>query len=296
MGATTRHYRALMKKNFINWKRTPCGSLCEIICPILLMLIMVAARSMIDPVNNDDWSLYSLRRAYYPIAKPEEGDIFSVSVHDQTRQLDDYKEFFSYMDGHNINITHPVNVTKVVELVREVASEINNNSPTTTGSGRLLQDISELIAGQGLEVTSDFKDDLLTLTNLTALIAQTPIKDFTSRMNWDLLGQFLEVLGLDEIIPLDTLKTFLEDVEEVLENPEALIQDITGINITAVVEQALAALPEEAAIDLETYLINNYELINIKIEGYLPLRDRFSPYFFFPKHCYPKKDNDKSER
>lgn len=145
-------------------------------------------------------------------------------------------------------------------------------------------------------MTSDFKDDLLTLTNLTALIAQTPIKDFTSRMNWDLVGQFLEVLGLEEIIPLDTLKTFLEDVEEVLENPEALIQDITGINITAVVEQALAQLPEEAAIDLETYLINNFELINIKIEGYLPLRDRFSPYFFFPKHCYPKKDNDKRER
>ena len=61
--------------------------------------------------------------------------------------------------------------------------------------------------------------DFLTLTNLTALIAQTPIKDFTSRMNWDLVGQFLEVLGLEEIIPLDTLKTFLEDVEEVLENP-----------------------------------------------------------------------------
>lgn len=45
MGANARHYKALMKKNFINWKRTPCGSLCEILCPVLLMLILVLARS-----------------------------------------------------------------------------------------------------------------------------------------------------------------------------------------------------------------------------------------------------------
>lgn len=83
MGANTRHYRALMKKNFINWKRTPCGSICEILCPILLMLILVYARSQINPVSNDDWSLYSLRRPYYPIAKPEIGEKYSVSMADQ---------------------------------------------------------------------------------------------------------------------------------------------------------------------------------------------------------------------
>ena len=32
-----RHIRALMHKNFINWKRTPIGSLLEIIVPILCM-------------------------------------------------------------------------------------------------------------------------------------------------------------------------------------------------------------------------------------------------------------------
>lgn len=51
MGATTRHYKALMKKNLINWKRTPCGSCCEIVCPLLLMMILVYARSQIDPVD-----------------------------------------------------------------------------------------------------------------------------------------------------------------------------------------------------------------------------------------------------
>ena len=82
MGANTRHYKALMKKNFINWKRTPCGSICEIICPVLLMLILVYARSQIDPVSNGEYSLYSLRRPFYPIAKPEIDNKFSVMIAD----------------------------------------------------------------------------------------------------------------------------------------------------------------------------------------------------------------------
>jgi len=83
MGASTRHYKALMKKNWINWKRTPCGSILEIFCPILLMLILVYARSRTDPVYNSDFSLYTLRRPFYPIAKPELGSKFVVSIADQ---------------------------------------------------------------------------------------------------------------------------------------------------------------------------------------------------------------------
>jgi len=105
MGASTRHYKALMKKNFINWKRTPCGSICEIICPIMLMLILVYARSQIDPVEQENYSLYSLRRPFYPIAKPELNNKFVVSIPDQLRMLDEYRDFFDYMDVQNINVT-----------------------------------------------------------------------------------------------------------------------------------------------------------------------------------------------
>ena len=94
MGASTRHYKALMKKNWINWKRTPCGSICEIFCPILLMLILVYARTQVDVSANEDFSLYSLRRPFYPIAKPELGNKFVVSLADQQRQLEDYRDFF----------------------------------------------------------------------------------------------------------------------------------------------------------------------------------------------------------
>ena len=158
MGASARHYKALMKKNCINWQRTPCGSICEIFCPIVLMLILVYARSQIDPVENEDFSLYSLRRPLYPIAKPEvlsssglkdlnitetltdtlnekdNVDVastidelftveeivdpdqpvgtkrFAVSFADQWRALSDYRDFFGYMDYHNVDFTIPINV------------------------------------------------------------------------------------------------------------------------------------------------------------------------------------------
>ena len=85
MGTNARHYKALMKKNWINWRRTPCGSCCELICPILLMLVILNARYLIDKVSQDDQSLYTLRRAFYPIAKPEvaSNNTFVFSLGDQ---------------------------------------------------------------------------------------------------------------------------------------------------------------------------------------------------------------------
>ena len=80
MGASTRHFKALMIKNYINWKRTPCGSICEILAPILLMLILVWARLEIDPETISDYSLYSLRHAQYPIAKPSDGPDSNFTV------------------------------------------------------------------------------------------------------------------------------------------------------------------------------------------------------------------------
>ena len=47
MGYRTRHFCALMKKNWIIWKRTLGASLCELFCPVVLMLIMVLARALI---------------------------------------------------------------------------------------------------------------------------------------------------------------------------------------------------------------------------------------------------------
>jgi len=44
MGSSARHWKALMKKNAILWRRRPFCSLFEIICPVLAMLVMVFLR------------------------------------------------------------------------------------------------------------------------------------------------------------------------------------------------------------------------------------------------------------
>ena len=156
MGANARHYRALMKKNFINWKRTPCGSICEILCPLILMLILWYARTQSDPDQFSDSSYYTLRRPFYPIAKPALGNKFMVSLPDQMRQFDDYKSFFSYMDFWNLNVSTSINATQAIEAFA-----------ASTGS----PEVAKLAVG--------LRDDIRTLTNLTRWIEQTPIANMT---------------------------------------------------------------------------------------------------------------------
>ena len=53
MGATTRQFKALAKKNFINQKRKYCCSICEIVCPALLMFMLVMIRGLFDSFTPD---------------------------------------------------------------------------------------------------------------------------------------------------------------------------------------------------------------------------------------------------
>ena len=262
MGASTRHYKALMKKNCITWKRTPCGSICEILCPVILMFILVYARTQVDPVDQEDFSLYSLRRPFYPVAKPEIGNKFAVSIADQERQLNEYRDFFEYMDGYNVNLTVPVNVTQTVEIIAEVAADVTGVPSIAT-------------------LVPDIKNDIRLLTNVTNLIMQTPIANFNDRIAWDSFKQLISALGLDGIIDVDAIQAFSEQIEETIENPQTLLADVTGVNITAIVESALDQIPDP------TSFLNQFQNVNVKLTGYLPLLDFLGPYAFFPSHCYP---------
>ena len=64
-----RHYNALMRKNAINWRRTWCGSCCEIACPILLMFLIVYIRTLLEPYPSNIPNMYLLEQAYYPTSK-----------------------------------------------------------------------------------------------------------------------------------------------------------------------------------------------------------------------------------
>ena len=61
------------------------------------------------------------------------------------------------MDDYNLNETVQVNVTKTIEAIANVAAQVSGTTinPTT--------------------VVADFKDDVQVLTNLTRLVANSPI-------------------------------------------------------------------------------------------------------------------------
>lgn len=65
MTSRTRQFNALMRKNFISWRRRTKCSFFEILCPALVMLIMVFLRAKID-VEEKNFSLESMLKARKP--------------------------------------------------------------------------------------------------------------------------------------------------------------------------------------------------------------------------------------
>ena len=121
-------------KNYINWKRTPLGSFCEIMAPIFLMFILVYARYEIDIETIEDYSLYSLRHPLYPTGTPSEIGGFQVELTDIPEQMTDMDGFMKYVDYANVNTTVnvPVNVTRVLDVLGldEAAQSFANLSDT----------------------------------------------------------------------------------------------------------------------------------------------------------------------
>jgi hypothetical protein len=68
---TWRHFKALMHKNWIIYKRNPFSAVCQIITPIGLMFIMVWLRSMITPTDFNSQNLLALSHPIYTIATNE---------------------------------------------------------------------------------------------------------------------------------------------------------------------------------------------------------------------------------
>ena len=68
MGTNLRHFKALMRKNFINWKRTPFGSAVELCLPSLLVIILVVLRQAIKPINIDSIDISMLQHPSFPVS------------------------------------------------------------------------------------------------------------------------------------------------------------------------------------------------------------------------------------
>lgn len=102
-GNSMRHLKALCRKNTINWKRTLCGSICEVILPVMLMGFLMWARYEIDIIAVENYSLYSLRHPLYPIARPGGGNTSESQLNQG-----DVNEFFGQL-FENSNFTLPIN-------------------------------------------------------------------------------------------------------------------------------------------------------------------------------------------
>lgn len=94
-----RHFKALMKKNTINWRRTWCGSCLECACPVLLMLILVWSRTAFDVTTTGDIDLYMLQTPFYPAAKLDsETDTWSVTTSQMLQKSVELLDFFTYTE------------------------------------------------------------------------------------------------------------------------------------------------------------------------------------------------------
>ena len=66
MGQGMRQWKALMRKNFINWKRQPKCSFFEICCPAMCMFLMVILRNVIEVETLDFSALAKVRAPVTP--------------------------------------------------------------------------------------------------------------------------------------------------------------------------------------------------------------------------------------
>jgi hypothetical protein len=65
-GKSWRHFKALMKKNWINWKRTVLGSIFESILPMLLTLLLVWARAEVEKTMYPGLDFNLIQKGFYP--------------------------------------------------------------------------------------------------------------------------------------------------------------------------------------------------------------------------------------
>lgn len=115
LSTSFRHFRALSRKNAINWKRTPLGSVTEIICPVILMIVLVYARSITKPEFMEGVKISALRHPIFQPAKPDgpNGE-FQISLENIFENALDLNGFMKYSKYTNIkrNFTFSPNITE----------------------------------------------------------------------------------------------------------------------------------------------------------------------------------------
>lgn len=93
MSTTSRHYFALMRKNYINWKREGCSSVVQLVCPGLLMLMLVWIRSLITPSELDAHALFLLEVPQYTVTLDSLG---ALDIAGTNTRLEAFSNYYQY--------------------------------------------------------------------------------------------------------------------------------------------------------------------------------------------------------
>ena len=96
MGAKSRQFFALTRKNYINWKRQPGCSFCEICCPAAVMFFLVWIRTLVDPVTYNSSSLEMLKVPLFPGLYYEGNNEWSSSVVNVDKISKEITDFMVY--------------------------------------------------------------------------------------------------------------------------------------------------------------------------------------------------------
>lgn len=105
------------------------------------------------------------------------------------------------------------------------------------------------------------------------------MKDFAENLiAWDALERLLIALGLQDVIEIEVAKEFVQSIEDSLLDPNQLMVDYLGFNLTDTVETYLETIPDLDSITTA---------LNFEINRHVPLLDFTGPFAFYPSHCYP---------
>ena len=117
MSTSFRHFRALSRKNAINWTRTPLGSITEIVCPVILMIILVYCRKITKPEHMSAVKISALRHPLFQPAKNDgpngEFTISGVNLVENTLDMNSFMRYTKYTNlKHNFTVSP--NITKLI--------------------------------------------------------------------------------------------------------------------------------------------------------------------------------------
>ena len=111
MGSGMRQFKALMRKNFIQWKRQPGCAFCEICCPAVVMFLMVILRNIIDPETFDLSSLAKVRQPSFPGFVWDGQKWGPEGISDMNSDLDPFFVYGEYPNATWHDIFGPYSVT-----------------------------------------------------------------------------------------------------------------------------------------------------------------------------------------